>query len=261
MAATLQATQVAVSGTWPAALDLHPDMARLLGMGAMVMVAAALQGVGGVGFAMVLAPVAALWWPDLVPGPLLALGCVLSALTALRERAAIEWPVVGAALAGRVAGSALAGVALALLSTAALSVAFAVSILVGVALSIAGWRIAPTRSALAVAGVASGLMGTITSAGAPPFAIVMQHASPARVRANLGVVLGVGAAVSLVVLALAGRFGLPQLALGVALAPFMVAGFAGSGLLRERLPRAAVRWLLLGLSAAGAVVVLVRAVG
>ena len=82
-----------------------PDLWHYAAMAAVVFGAALAQGVGGIGFAMFAAPVAALCFPQLAPGPLLTLGGFISLLTALRERAAIDWPAVGYALTGRAAGT------------------------------------------------------------------------------------------------------------------------------------------------------------
>ena len=59
-------------------------------MACLIAIAAFLQGIGGVGFAMFAAPVAALYFPELVPGPLLTLGGFVTLLTALRERQAAQ---------------------------------------------------------------------------------------------------------------------------------------------------------------------------
>lgn len=230
------------------------------GMGLMVMMGACLQGVGGLGFAMFCAPVAALLFPELVPGPLLALGCPLALMAGLREWAAIDWPVAGAALVGRVAGTGLAAAALALLPVATLSLVFAGLILAGVALSLSGWRVAASRSSVGMAGLASGLMGTITSAGAPPFAIAMQNLAPATLRATLGCVFFIGSAISLGALAAVGRMNGAHLLLAVLLAPWMVAGFAISGPLAQRLSRRGLRHFLLALATFGALGVLAQSI-
>ncbi|MCY1217537.1 hypothetical protein D9M72_294540 [compost metagenome] len=139
-----------------------------------------------------------------------------------------------------------------------LGVLFSVSILAAVALSLLGWHLLPTSRNVAIAGTLSGFMGTITSAGAPPFALVMQHMAPAPMRATMGTILSGGAVLSLAMLTLAGRFGLPQLVLAAALAPFLLAGFALSNRLRGHVSPGVVRRLLLGLCAAGALGVLGR---
>ena len=239
---------------WPEGLAL----ARYLGMAAMVLVGACLQGVGGLGFAMFSAPLAALFFPELVPGPLITLACPLSLMAALRERQAIDWGQAGTWLAGRVAGTAGAAWCLALLSADTLALLFALLILAAVALSVGGWRVEPNRRNVLVAGIASGVMGTITSAGAPPFAIALQRQRAEVLRATLGCIFFAGSAVSLATLAAIGRMGRHELLLAVLLAPWMLVGFSVSGrlsaLLRQRSPRP----LLLGLATAGALGILAQ---
>lgn len=239
---------------WPAGLDA----AHYAGMALMVLIGACLQGVGGLGFAMFCAPLAALWFPELVPGPLIALACPLSLMAALREHAAIDWQAAGTGLAGRVLGTAGAALCLALLSAETLSLLFALLILLAVALSLRGWKVAASPRNVALAGVASGVMGTITSAGAPPFAIAMQHLRADRLRATLGCIFFAGSAVSLATLAAVGRMGLRELQLALLLGPWMLAGFGASGWLGRLLQHRSPRPLLLGLAAFGALGILAQ---
>lgn len=237
---------------WPAGLD-GP---RYAAMGFMVLAGACLQGVGGLGFAMFCAPLAVLAFPELVPGPLLVLGCPLALLAGLREYQSIEWTTAGYTLLGRVGGAVLAALVLQVFSGATLSLLFGVLILLGVALSVRGWQVRTSPLASATAGLASGLMGTITSSGGPPLAIGMQNLPPAPLRATLGLVFFLGSAISLAALAAVGKTGLQDLAIGALLLPWMMAGFALSGPFARRMSRRGVRTMLLGLAAAGAVAVL-----
>ena len=233
-------------------------MVRYAGMGAMVLVGACLQGAGGLGFAMFCAPLAALLFPELVPGPLLALACPLSLLAAWRESEAIDWGGVGWSLTGRGVGTVAAAGCLAVLSADVLSVLFALLVLAAVGLSLCGWQVRPSRASHVVAGAASGLMGTITSAGAPPLAIAMQGMAPPRLRATLGCIFFLGAALSLAALAAVGRMHLDGLGLALLLAPWMIAGFAISGPLARRLAPAQLRHFLLGLASLGAIAILAQ---
>ncbi|CAB3666793.1 hypothetical protein LMG26685_03554 [Achromobacter mucicolens] len=235
-----------------------PDPWHYAAMAAVVFGAAVAQGVGGVGFAMFAAPVAAMFFPQLAPGPLLTLGGFISLLTALRERAAIDWPAVSYALAGRAVGTLIAIYAMARFAPQPLGVLFACMILAAVALSVAGLRFSATPGRVSGAGVASGIMGTMTSVGAPPIAIVLQHAAPPRLRATLGMVLFLGSIFSLAMLALAKRYTGYHAGLALSLAPFLLAGFAVSNRLRTLLPPRAVRGVLLAACAMGAVGVLVK---
>lgn len=236
-----------------------PDAWHYAAMAVVVFGAAVAQGVGGIGFAMFAAPVAALFFPQLAPGPLLTLGGFISLLTALRERAFIDWSAVSYALAGRAVGTLIAIYAMARFAPQTLGVLFAGMILAAVALSVAGLRFSATPGRVSGAGVASGIMGTMTSVGAPPIAIVLQHTAPPRLRATLGVVLFLGSIFSLAMLAWAERYTAYHAALALSLAPFLLAGFAVSNRLRTLLPPHAVRGVLLGACALGAVGVLVKA--
>jgi uncharacterized protein len=235
-----------------------PDAWHYAAMAAVVFGAAVAQGVGGVGFAMFAAPVAAMFFPQLAPGPLLTLGGFISLLTALRERAAIDWPAVSYALAGRAVGTLIAIYAMARFAPQALGVLFACMILAAVGLSVAGLRFSATPGRVSGAGVASGIMGTMTSVGAPPIAIVLQHAAPPRLRATLGMVLFLGSIFSLAMLALAKRYTGYHAGLALSLAPFLLAGFAVSNRLRTLLPPRAVRGVLLAACVMGAVGVLIK---
>jgi uncharacterized membrane protein YfcA len=227
-------------------------------MGFVVLAGACLQGVGGIGFAMFCAPIAALAFPQLVPAPILVLGCPLAALAALRERDAIQWNVAGSAIAGRFGGAVMAAFVVQVLPAALASILFALLILAGVALSMKGWNVTTTRASSAAAGVASGLMSTITSAGASPLAIVMQHLAPAPLRATMGCIFLVGSVMSFAALASVGRAGSGDLVLGLVLAPWLLAGFSASGPIARRMSPSAVRNFLLSSATFGAVAVIVQ---
>lgn len=243
-----------ITDLWPASLDAT----RYAGMAAMVFAGACLQGIGGLGFSMFCAPVAVLLFPELVPGPLLALGCPLALLGGVREYRAIEWGTAGYTLVGRAGGAFLATVVLQVLSGPTLSVLFAVLILLGVFLSVRGWTVSTTPVSSTIAGFGSGLMGTITSAGGPPLAIGMQNLQPAPLRATLGCVFFIGSVISLLALASVGKTDVHHLLIGVALLPWMVAGFLVSNPIARRMSRGGVRRVLLGLASAGAVAVLAQ---
>lgn len=232
-------------------LGIYAAMAVLIGF------AAFMQGLGGVGFAMFAAPVAAMFVPEMVPGTLLTLGGMVSLLTAVRERRDIRWPAAGTALTGRALGTIIAVSALTQLTPERISILFAVLILAAVALSIKGPKIMATKPNVAIAGVASGIMGTLTSVGAPPLAIAFQHTPGPSLRATIGTILFCGSAFSLLLLAYAGHFTLQQLMLGVALTPFMLAGFTLSNRFRSRISPRVLRTFLLGfctLSAVGLII-------
>lgn len=242
-----------------ALIDLVDPLSWLL-MALLIVLAAFLQGVGGVGFAMLVAPIAALVFPQLVPGPLLALGGSVSLLAALRERQHIVPDVVVCALGGRATGSIIAILAMTQLPIEAVNLGFALAILAAVALSAWGLRILPSKRNMILAGIASGIMGTLTSVGAPALAIAMQNLAPAQLRASLGLILFLGASLSLILLMVAGLFSWQQAMLSIVLYPFMLLGFALSGRWRHKVSMPLMRRLLLGICSLSAVVLIARSV-
>lgn len=241
-----------------AELLLFSDPGAYAVMALMIFTAAFMQGVGGVGFAMFAAPAAAIWYPQLVPGPLLALGGFVALLTTLRERRHVIWPAVGTALVGRGAGTLVAVYAMGQLAARSLNLLFAILILSAVVLSVAGLHIAASRRNVGMAGVFSGVMGTLTSVGSPPLAIAFQHTPPENLRATLGLILFIGASFSLAMLWLTGHYSLHQLFLSIALAPFMFLGFALSSRARSKISPTAVRRMLLSFCACAAIGLLWR---
>lgn len=191
---------------------------------AVIVFAAIAQGSLGVGFGIVSAPILAILDPTLVPGPLLVLAVTTSAIVAVRDRRDFLLGNLAYALAGRIPASILGGLTASLLSPRMFLFVFGVLVLMAVVLSLIGLRFAPTKRSLFAAGLASGYMGTITSVGTPPMAIVYQHSPGAEVRANMSVFLVVGGIVSILSLALFGAFGWADLALSLKLLPALVIG-------------------------------------
>jgi uncharacterized membrane protein YfcA len=213
-----------------------------------VMAGALIQSTGGIGFAMFAAPIVAIVRPDLLPGPMIVAGGVISLLIAGREFGNIDYKGAGFAIGGRIPGSIVAGLVIGLAPRSTFSVLFALLILAAVLLSVTGWRVRATPLSLATAGFGSGVMGTLTSVGAPPMGLVMQNADPPRLRATIGAFLVAGSVVSLVVLAWAGHFGWHELRLGLTLLVPIAIGFWMSKYLVHRVNARAMRYLVLGIS-------------
>lgn len=226
---------------------------------AVVAVGAVVQGSVGFGLALVAAPLLALIDPELVPGPMLFAGLALPLLTVYRDRRAVDLGGIRWLLAGRVPGSVLGAGLLAALPEASVSVAVGLVVLAGVALTASGLRLPPTTGTLIGTGVLSGFMGTTASIGGPPVALVYQDAEGPRLRGTLSAYFVAAAAISILALAAAGRFGRDELKDGIALLPGIVVGFAASGRLARLFDRGYTRTAVLAVSAiAGLVLVATR---
>ena len=238
-----------------------PPLETLLLALAIVTAGAALQASIGFGLALVSAPLLALLDRAYVPGPLLGAGLCLGLMMAWRERGAIDSSGLVAAAAGRMLGLLPAGYALSVVSAAAFDLLFASLVLAGVGLSMLHPRIVPSPRAVFVAGAVSGFMGTITSIGGPPVALVYQSSPGPVLRSTLAAIFVIGSGMSLVALACIGLFGESELWLTAALVPGLVAGLAISRPLLGWIDRAATRPLVLALSAGCALALLLRALG
>jgi uncharacterized protein len=217
------------------------DPIGLLALTVAVVAGAAIQGSLGFGLGLVAAPVAALVDTRFVPGPMLL------AVVPLR------W-----ALVGRVPGTVVGVWAISHLPEREMAIVFSVGVLAAVGLSLAGWKLEPTDRTLFVAGATSGLMGTITSIGGPPMALVYQRHSGPQLRATLAAYFVVGSVLSVALLSAGGEMGGTELRLAALLLPGVLGGFALSRLVARHLDRGRTRSAVLAFAALSATVLLVR---
>jgi hypothetical protein len=75
------------------------------------------------------------------------------------------------------------------------------------------------------AGFLSGFMGTSSSIGGPPMALLLQHEENDFIRANMAAFFCVSCLMSLIMLAIIGRFGVQQILISLPLMPATLAGY------------------------------------
>ncbi len=197
--------------------------------------------------------------PGFVPAPIIASNLLLTLLVTHRERGAVDLPGLRWLVAGRLVGTLPAAALLAVLAGAVFDLVIAVLVLAAVAASLARGVFTPSPWKLGLAGVASGLMGTLSSIGGPPVALVYQRARPDVFRATLGANLVVGAVLSLMAAWNAGRLGWLEVQLGALLLPAALLGFWLSRFALGRIDPRRLRLAVLLLSSAAALGLLVRA--
>lgn len=232
----------------------------LLAAGLVLMVGAVMQGSVGYGMNLVAAPIFALLDPTLIPVPLLLVSTVHAVLTVGREYRHADWSGVGWAMVGRVPGSVLGVLAVALLPQRPFSVVVGVAVLVCVALSLISWHPRPTPRALVVAGVAGGTFGTAATIGGPPIALLYQHETGPTIRATMASYFAIGSLVSVGALAIGGQVHGDPIGKSALLLPFLVAGFLLSGPLRKVLDGGWMRPAVLGVAAISAAALIMRSV-
>lgn len=224
----------------------------------VIATASCLQGSIGFGFALVAAPLLILIDPSFVPGPVMVNSAVLTLFILLREHQSVDLTAVRWAVLGNVAGTALAGTALSLVGAYGFSLLFSAVVLAAVFLSAMGFHPRVTQRNLIVAGAASGFMGTTSSIGGPPMALLFQAERGAVLRGNLSAYFLCSTLIGLSMLTFIGRFGKTEVELARSLLPGLFLGFVLSLRTSRFLDRGATRPLVLGLSGAAAVVILLR---
>jgi uncharacterized membrane protein YfcA len=214
----------------------------------------------GIGFGSLLlaAPLLVLVEPRFVPGPVLVPGLALGLLMAWRDRQGIRPGEVAWAFAGRVPGSFVGALILATLSTGAFELLVGTTVVLGALLSVTGLRVRPTPPVLFGAGFVAGITGTTTSIGGPPIALVYQHHTGETLRGTLAGFFVMGSLLSMITLALVGRFGASDLLLGVALLPGTVAGYLISPPFVRWLDRGYTRAAVLAVSIGAGLVLILR---
>lgn len=235
-----------------------PEPAVFAILAAAVVAGAAVQGAVGLGLGLVAAPIVTLVEPRLMPGVMICLASVLPLLTLVRDWRATDWRGLAWAFAGRVPGTALGVAVVAAVSARVLGALVGVMVLVAVVLTWLVVRLPVRPAVLAAAGVVSGVTGTATSIGGPPLALVYQHATGAAVRATMAVYFLGGGLLSLAGLALGGQLGRSQAVTALALAPFLLVGFAVAGPLRRHVDAGRTRAAVLLVCAASAVALIAR---
>lgn len=223
-----------------------------------VVLAAALQASIGFGMGMLAAPVVALVDPGLIPGTLIILAAVVTSMVVLTERQHIDLGGTGWALVGRVPGTIIGALLVVVLPERGLALMLAGVVLLGVLLTSAGWRPAPVRPTLVVAGASSGLLGTATSIGGPPMALVWQGKQGPGYRGTISGFFLVGSAFSVLVLALTGSIDQAILVAVVLLIPAPIIGFGLSLLVNRHLSPTGLRRTAIGVSCFGAVLLIVQ---
>ena len=223
-------------------------------------VAAAIQGVVGIGFAMVSVPILALIDPALAPVPQLLITMPLTISMAWRERSHIQFSNVTWIVAGRVPGVVLGVGLLAVATQRSLDLAIATLVLLAVAIIASGYNVRRTKLTEFGAGTLSGVSSFVASIGGPPLALLYSRDDGPTRRSNLGVVFTIGLTITVVARIASGNMTRDDALVALILFPALALGYAVSLRLKNIVPQKFAKVTILVLSAAGAVGLIVRAV-
>lgn len=223
-----------------------------------VLAGSTVQAVVGLGIGLVAAPVITLLAPELMPGVLICLAFVLPVITLAEERRDIDWHGLNWSLPSRVLGTVVGVWVVTTFTTDQLGVLIGTMVLLAVLVTWHAVEVPVNRGTLSAAGFVGGVTGTAPSIGGPPFALLYQHRPPRQIRTTMAVYFLVGAAISLVGLTVSGDLTRHEVAVGALLLPAVVLGVVVGSPLRRRLPTHRVRTAVLAVSAASALVLVVR---
>ena len=223
-----------------------------------VTVAALVQGAIGVGFALIVAPIAAALRPDLLPGSILFLMLPLNAYVAWRERFYFDLRGASWITAGRIAGT-FAGLSIIVAVTRSeLNLVVGATTICAAVLTKLAPKFIPNRRAFVGAGLITGVTETATGIGGPPLALIYQHHPAPALRSTIALCFLLGEMFSLLVLFAEHRVGLKQVSDALLLAPPLGLGLIASGWVHTRLSAAMLRDAVLGFAVLSGIVLILQ---
>jgi uncharacterized membrane protein YfcA len=235
------------------ALDL---LALLIVMSGII-----LQTWVGIGFGLLAAPILYLIDPAYVPVPALMLGFSLSLLLVFNQRKLLSWRRVMPAIIARFPGCWCGAILLVTAPPYMLSILFGSVLLMAVIVSLYTYKITLNPITLSIAGFFSGLIGTATSVGGPPIALVYQGVDRITARNELAAFFLIGTPISILFLALQGRVDIGSLSLSLKMLPGVLIGFGIARLFDNRISVSSTKPVLLLISSASAIMILYKGLG
>lgn len=178
----------------------------------------------GFGLAVVAAPLLFFLDQNYVPAPVIMAALANCIFTCWRFRAHLTLRGLTPAIVWRVPGSVVGAGVLLVVSESLLAILIAVIIAAGMAANFFRIALPFNQRNLSIAGFLSGVMGTSTSIGGPPMAILMQGQQANVIRSNLAAFYLFSCVISLTILAMTGYLGREELMLGAPLIPAALLG-------------------------------------
>ncbi len=210
------------------------------------------------GFALIAAPIVLIMNPAFVPVPIILSGFLLSLLVIIRDRVSIDVSGLRIAILGKCIGAMIAAIIIARIPTDLFGIILGGIILMAVLSSLlnVSWNLSPSK--LFGASLASGFMGTFSSIGGPPLALLYQHQKGAVIRGTLSGFSLIGTIISLVALLLVGKFTVQDLSLFIQMIPAVLLGFLLSQFLVRVLDQGYTRGAILLVSALSALTAIIK---
>jgi uncharacterized membrane protein YfcA len=237
---------------------VHLSAAELAVALAAVLAGAFVQGTVGFGVNILAAPVMALVEPDALPAVLILAALPLATGMLVREHGHIDRDGLRWLLIGRLPGTALGALVVATLPPDDLAAVIGALVLVAVGMSVAAPPLAVTRSTALAVGALSGAMGTASSIGGPPPALLYQHHPGAVLRSTTAALFVVGTILSASALAVAGEVTVDDVVLAAVLTPAIAGGLGLSHVLAGHIDAGWLRPAVLVVAAVAGVATMLR---
>ncbi|MFV0286602.1 MAG: TSUP family transporter [Demequina sp.] len=231
--------------------------------GGVVAIAAIVQAATGMGFSIVAVPFLALTAPALGTVSILATTVCVMLVVTWRERRALSPGDLGVLLAGGAPGIVSGTLVARATPERATHVMVGAVVVAASAASLLAWRVAMTRTSLAIAGACGGALTPVAALPGPPLAVTYRPADVHRMRATMSAFFAATSLASIATLTLARSGESAQVArdavTGLAFAPAVVLGIVLSAPLVRRLSPTLVQRSALWLSLASGLILIVTA--
>ncbi|MBF0187466.1 MAG: sulfite exporter TauE/SafE family protein [Magnetococcales bacterium] len=214
---------------------------------------ALIQGTIGFGSALVVAPILVTTDPALLPGASMFAALFITLHVWWRERGSVDAAFVGWATIGRVPGMVIGLTILKDLDVESMEMLVGLIVMMGVLISLSGWKVEVRRRSILITGLVSGIAGTTTSAGGPPLALLSQNWPGPKLRGTLNAYFTISILTTLPFLHLIDRFNMRELVAGLLFIPVIWIGMVASGFLIPHINQQWSRSLVLSFSGASAV--------
>ncbi|MDD1781749.1 sulfite exporter TauE/SafE family protein [Enterovibrio sp. ZSDZ35] len=225
-------------------MDLSFDQLILIALA--LSAGAFVQSLIGFGLAIVSAPIVMMIDPMLVPTAVTLVTLYLSSVNTWQYRSQLSLRGLGWAFVGRIPGTLVAGVMLVYLSLSSMQIIMGVAVLFAVIASVFKFSVEPNNKNMFLAGFVAAIMGTTTSIGGPPMALVLQKMDVVKLRANLSGYFIFSCVISLIALAAAGYFTLWHVKVSLVSLPFVL---LASAIAYKVAPFVRAEWVRYGLLA------------
>jgi uncharacterized membrane protein YfcA len=229
---------------------------QLLLVACLITFAAALvQGITGLGFALIVAPAIGLIDARLLPALPLLLMLPLNLFVVWREWRAIDITGASVMMAGRLAGTGGGIWLLSAISATSLGLLVGISTIIAAGASLLVPSFKPNGRALLAAGAITGVTETATGIGGPPMALIYQHRTADVLRSTIAICFLLGELISLAVLLVLGRIEDRQVRAALLLMPAVILGMLLSSALHQRVQGHMVRVLVLAFAMVSGIII------